>query len=199
MSKPKTAASKKATTAAKPAPAVPKDRSSKPAEAAPTSAEERTYQERMRQLKPHERVQTKLHSTVERFQFILAEVSTWKNQDPKKPGELSPDVAEIVNGAKVAMAALEELTENVDALPKDFAADKPRKTPTVSLEVGTRVNLREKFSSTYEGIIDGKDRLKLEVLGVRKGRVVCKTQGGEKVLLPRGHVELTEDTKKKAA
>ncbi len=68
--------------------------------------------------------------------------------------------------------------------------ERARKTAVSNLTAGMFVNIREKHSETYDGIVDGKDRIKLEVLGTRKGRVVCKTASGEKIILPRAHVEV---------
>jgi hypothetical protein len=150
------------------------------------------YQERMRKMKPHERVSAKLLATIDRFKYIVEELVTWKNG------------GELLSSAEAALAAIEETSDAFSALPKDFVAEKPRKSPTVTIAIGTKVNLREKFFATYDGYIDGKDRVKLVVEGVRKGRVVLRTQQGDKVFVPRGHVEVIEspaatDKKTKAA
>lgn len=155
-----------------------------PSTASVESADKPTYQERMRKLSPHARVQTKLTSTVERFKYIVAEIATWQNAGD-----------ELTSCSAAALSAIEETLDLVNSLPKGFVADKPRKASRSSLETGARVNLREKHFETYEGIIDGKDRIKLEVLDTRKGRVVCRTQSGEKVIIPRGHVELVPSDK----
>lgn len=202
MSKPTTTNTN--TTSAKKPGQAPKPRDSKPATTAPAqssatngAAEKLTYQERMRKMKPHERVRTKLDSTIERFEYIVSEVETWRNKDPKKPEAIHPDVLSIVKGAKAALAAIEEVTDLVKALPKDFVADKPRKAPTSSLEEGAIVNLREKHGKTYDDVIETKDRKGMTVMSVRKGRVVVKTVSGEKIVLPRGHVEPAPEKKDK--
>jgi hypothetical protein len=181
MSKKTKPAAKKPAAPPKPEAAKERPSTAAVATAAATATEDKiTYQERMRKMKPHERVRAKLEATIERFQFIVEEIETWKNAGN-----------ELTQSAKGALTAIEEVTDLVKSLPKDFVADKPRKAPVSSLEVGTRVDLRAKHAETYDGVIADKDRAGLEVLGVRKGRVVCKTISGEKVIIPRGHVEVS--------
>ena len=152
----------------------------RPAAAPEAQASEKpTYQERMRKMKPHERVRFKLEWTVERFKHIVDELGTWTN---KEAGDLT-------SSAKTALTHIEEVLDQMNGLPKDFIAVRPRKASESSLKPGMRVDIKDKHSEVYDGIIEEKDRKGLDVLDTRVGRVVCKTRAGEKVILPRGHVE----------
>lgn len=153
--------------------------------AAPTPKE--TYQNRMRKLAPQLRLAAKLASTVDRFRHLVDEVSVWKN------------AGDLVSTAKQAFAGIEEFADEVASLPADFVVERARKTAVSNLTAGMFVNIREKHFETYEGIVDGKDRTRLEVLATRKGRVVCKTASGEKIILPRGHVEVVAVARKVVA
>lgn len=163
----------------------PKKKTAAAKTAAPTPKE--TYQNRMRKLAPQYRLAAKLASTVDRFKHLVDEVVVWKN------------AGELVSTAKKAFAGIEEFADEVAALPADFVVERARKSAVSNLVVGMFVNLREKHFETYDGIVDGKDRVKLEVLGTRKGRVVCKTASGEKIILPRGHVEIAAVARKVVA
>jgi hypothetical protein len=146
-----------------------------------------TYQNRMRKLAPQHRLAAKLAATVDRFKHLVDEVVVWKN------------AGELVSTAKKAFAGIEEFADEVASLPADFVVERARKSAVSNLTAGMFVNLREKHGETYDGIVDGKDRIRLEDLGTRKGRVVCKTASGEKIILPRGHVEIAAAPAKKAA
>jgi len=146
-----------------------------------------TYQNRMRKLAPQHRLTAKLASTVDRFGHLVEEVTAWKNS------------GDLVGIAKAAFAGIEEFADAVAALPAGFIVERTRKSAVSNLVAGMRVNIREKHGETYDGIVDGADRVKLEVLGTRKGRVVCKTASGETIILPRGHVEIAATPAKKAA
>ncbi len=136
-----------------------------------------TYQNRMRKLTPVARLTAKLGSTIDRFGHLVTEVEAWKNG------------TEVATAAKVAFAAIEQFANAVHELAEGFVVERMRKTAVGALAAGMFVNVKPKHREADDGIIDDDDLVKLEVLDTRKGRVVCRTQSGEKIILPRGHVE----------
>ncbi len=156
------------------------DSENEPSGDAPTGKRtpKETYQLRMRQMKPHQRVASKVVATIDRFRHIVDDVASWTNAGP------------LSASAKVAFKAIEEFRDALQKLPADFEAERPRKAASSGLVVGMKMNLREKHYAAYEGFIAPKDRKNLEVISIVKGRIGCKTASGEKVHIPRGHLEI---------
>lgn len=94
---------------------------------------------------------------------------------------------------KASVAHLTEAIEEVTALPDDF---RPKgsgggERGHAILEKGTVVQLRESKSDMYKGFIpeDGK----LEVVACGEKMIVVKGSSGERLHLPRGHVEVVSE------
>lgn len=167
----------------KPKTAAPKPEAHKPkekpkTEAQPTSGKKLTYEARMRQLPQIERIRRKLASTILRFENLHEELVTWKN------------AADLNNEAKTVRGALDEMLDVAKSMPDDFKPERDRKARESHLQPGVKVTIREKVAESYEGVIETD--AELEVLDIRKGRVVCKTAEGEKVFIPRGHLRVVD-------
>lgn len=65
--------------------------------------------------------------------------------------------------------------------------------PSKALEVGTIVEVRDNRRDGYDGILSEEDMEDLEIVKVTGNKVCVKTDGGTKMILPRGHVKLQRD------
>lgn len=143
-----------------------------------------TYEARMRQLVPIERVRRKVAATILRFKNLSEELATWTN------------AADLNNEAKSVLTALEELEEVAAKMPDDFEPTRERKARESHLKAGVPVKIRAKVADSYKGIIGGEDDevtdVELTVIDIVKGRVACKAPDGSKVFIPRGHLQVQE-------
>lgn len=158
-------------------PPAPKKKRAAAATSAPqvVGAKKETYEARMRKLKPIDRVRRKCASTILRFKNLTDEIREWRN------------APQLSAAAAVVLEALNELEKTAKTMPDGFAPERDRKTRESHLQAGTKVRIRQKKAADYEGVIDSAE---LEVIEVRKGRVVCKCDDGAKVFIPRGHLEV---------
>ena len=167
--------------AAAPAEAVTTEEPTQPSTPTPLAEPSATtkYQQRMAKLSAARRIEVKMRNADQRFVVIAKFMETWEEH---------PE-------AKAAAAALDLAFENfllaIKQVPDTFKPKGFTKTPSINvpLAAGATVSLRAKIAGSYEGVIDGEEREGLTVLTITpKGKVVCQTKGGEKVVLPRGHV-----------
>lgn len=142
-----------------------------------------TYQQRMNKMKAHDRLRLKVKAAIDRFGPYVVEIKSWKNARE-----------ELSTAATKAQTMLEELLDELDGLPSDFAPvvekTKAASKPGANIAIGAQVTLRTKHAGSYDGIIAEKDALApFQVIAIRKSRIVCQTASGERFLLPRGHVK----------
>ncbi len=125
-----------------------------------------TYQEKMRKLTHGKRVQAKARNTVSRFAKVAAMVSGWNE-------ELDEATIEVVT-------ALATFLKVANTIPDDF---KPSAKERISgLLAGTKVDIRAKVLESYADILDTEETKGLEVVMVKKGRVVVKTNKGSRII-----------------
>ncbi len=158
-----------------------KHTAAEPAKAAPAPAvapsekpakKKVTYQEKMRKLTHGKRVQAKARNTVARFAKVATMVSGWTD--------------ELDEAAISVVTSLANFLKIANTIPDDF---KPSAKERVSgLLAGTKVDIRAKVLETYTDVLDAEETKGLEVVMVKKGRVVVKTNKGSRIIIPRGHV-----------
>lgn len=52
--------------------------------------------------------------------------------------------------------------------------------------------VREKDRGRYDGLLEPSDLVSLKVEGIRKGTAVCRTPGGERIMIPARYLEVVE-------
>lgn len=103
-------------------------------------------------------------------------VSKWDDAD---------DMLEAVERVRVAVEAA---FKQAQKLPADFVPRKPKAPAAPLFGPGVVVSIREKVLPQYEGILTSLEVVNLTVIDVRKNRAVCRTSGGDRIILPRGHL-----------
>lgn len=126
---------------------------------------------------PLQRVQGKLGKLLEQLGAVHTEIGTWTNA--------SEGLREATAKALEAVAALENMA---GYLPSSWVPEKA-KPKAKGLQPGNTASVLAKVMPQYEGILADGDMEGLQVLELRaKGKVLCKTETGEKIILPRAHL-----------
>ena len=98
---------------------------------------------------------------------------------------------DLVTAYSTAVEALDHIVDVLEAMPEDFVPPRAarRTKAKAKVEAGSHVDIREKFRSRYEGILEDVDMTNLEVTLVASGCVKVVTNSDEaKIVLPRGQV-----------
>jgi len=117
-----------------------------------------------------------------RAMHLLKRVRRWHNAE------------EVVTRFNAVEEAIIKLQCEIEDLPAGFVPDLgPSRAGGggggKALPVGVSCVVRDKVRPSYEGILTTAEMNNLIVVEVRaKGRVLCKTGDGEKIVMPRGHL-----------
>jgi hypothetical protein len=104
----------------------------------------------------------------------------------------SADNAELVEAKaqlSTAVAALDVVAIKLNALPDAFALKGAKAEGGGKVEVGSVVSIREKRKAEYDGLIEEAELATLTVLAVKGAKVVLKTASGNKLMMPKAHVQ----------
>jgi hypothetical protein len=135
------------------------------------------------------------------------EEHTEESIDEEAPAEKTPIISRprrVLRRVKIMMAHLAKVDWAALDVPEG-----PRAIATLALAAaklaqikapargraaleGQTVRVKATARATYEGLLDEPDLDALVVVAVRKSTAICKTAGGERVMLPVRHVEATE-------
>lgn len=98
------------------------------------------------------------------------------------------EVAELKALAGNVTQALDAMTTKFNALPEAFALTGAKGEGGGKVEVGQKVAVREKRKAEYEGLLEETEMASLEVVAIKGAKVVLKTEGGNKLFMPKSHV-----------
>lgn len=160
----------------KPAPTTkPKDTgaTTKPAAAAAPAREAK--------LPVHRRVERQLKIAAKRWATFVRLTKGW-----------SPDidiaVNEVAEDITAALQAISKLPDNF--VPPRRAGGGAGAGP--QLVIGSLANITEKATTRYKDVLEDGDLKNLELLKIAGGKkLVFRTQSGDRVIIPRGHVKPT--------
>lgn len=144
-----------------------------------TATSSKNYADRMRKLPAARRIEVKVKNAADRFKPVVAFMNTW---DEHK------DVAEA---GRELQAAQVKFLSLIGKVPDGFKPKGIGSTPNIiaPLAAGDLVSVRQKHQEGYSDVIELADQIGMTVVSITaKGKVVCKTKNGEKVVFPRGHI-----------
>lgn len=142
-----------------------------------------SYEAKMRALPITKRVATKVQRSGDRLARQVAAVSKWGPEGAAAHGFLAAAMSQLGN----AIRALE-------AMPADF---KPAGRAAgggggkASVEPGSIVAIRPKFTGKYGDAIPEAARDRLAVVDIRGSLVRVRTPDGETAFIPRGHLQVS--------
>lgn len=114
----------------------------------------------------------RLHAVVERMQ-------SWQQSDAVKG---------VIEALGEALTRVKDSQKELDGLPDSYVPHP--KGMKRNLEVGQLVAVREARREIYSDLIAVKELEKLTVKKVGGRQLICETEEGSQIIVPRGHVQL---------
>lgn len=132
----------------------------------------------------HQRTRRQLVIAAKRWSTFLRITKGWSP-------EVDVAIAEVSEGMLAAIEAVSKLPDGF--VPSRRAGGGG--APSAQLVPGALVNITDKAAAKYKDILDEADLKSLEVMKVVGKKIVFRTQGGDRVIIPRGHVKPTGQMK----
>jgi len=123
--------------------------------------------------------------TKQRFEKAVARVSALEDAS-------HAEVAAIKVALSNAVQALDSAAVKLTGLPDDFTGGKAKAAGGGAVVVGSVVSIREKRKAEYEGLLEDAELASLTVLTVKGAKLVLKTASGNKIFMPKAHVQVAK-------
>ncbi len=91
------------------------------------------------------------------------------------------------------VAELRTLGGLINKLPDDVGKSKRGSAPS-AFSLDMLVDVKERFVSNYEGLLEEEDLRELTVWKLAKGKIGVSTKGGVRMFLPKSHLVPTSDS-----
>lgn len=127
------------------------------------------------------------------LQRFMQLVGNWTCKVPTDDGGEVDLMDAARNHVNAAREALIEASDAFEQVPQDW---KPQRggarggRGTDRMGEGTLVEVREKYREGYADVLEANEMTGLTVKKIGKGKVSCVTASGERVVLPRTHLQL---------
>jgi len=103
------------------------------------------------------------------------------------------ELADIKAALANAVTSLDSMAIKFTALPDSFTLKAGKSAGGSSkIEIGSTVAIKAKRLPEYEGLLVEADLASLSVIAVKDSKLVLKTGSGNKIIMPKAHVEVVK-------
>lgn len=156
------------------------------------------YRKDMQKLPIHLRVTTKLRRAMERLADYVKVATRFDDKAEELSKAAGLTILKPSELIKMADTNIKDAIEALERIPHDYtpprklggaAAAKAGTSTASAIAAGDTVAIREKRRAAYTDDLSATEMTKLVVHESRKNKLVCVTEGGVKVFIPKAHVE----------